>query len=66
MVRYIFENGQDRRHEALIETGGAQNLVEPKWDQLTRKRDAELNLVLDADQRRVYRSLCGASSGLIA
>jgi hypothetical protein len=57
MVRYIFETDQDRRHQALIQAGALLDMVDPKWDQLSKKREAELEQVLDADQRRVYHSM---------
>ena len=66
MVRFIFENEQDRRHQALIQAGPLQNLLDPKWDQLSKNRDAQMNLILDADQRRVYRSLFEITGELIA
>jgi len=66
MVRFIFENEQDRRHQALVQAGALQSLLDPKWDQLSKNRDAQMNLILDADQRRVYRSLCEVTGELIA
>ena len=66
MVRYIFETDQDRRHQALIQALTSQDLLDRRWDELTRKRETELDFVLDTDQRRVYHSLCDNRSGLMA
>jgi hypothetical protein len=62
LVRIVFENEQDRRHQCL-QSG---NLSDKEWDQLSVNRDAELNRILDTDQLRIYRSFTQSAGEMVA